>query len=121
MLFTVLTLAQMFHVMAIRLDRESLFARGPYTNPTLFWAVIATLLLQGALIYVPGLRDVFELKPLEYWHLLVALALASIIFWTVEAEKWALRRKEPATRADPASKSKRLQRSGRRSKKNILP
>ena len=65
MLFTVLTLGQMFHVMAIRLERESLFTRGPYTNPALFWAVIATIVLQGALIYVPFLQDLFELQPLD--------------------------------------------------------
>jgi Ca2+-transporting ATPase len=121
MLFTVLTLAQMFHVMAIRLDRESLFARGPYTNPTLFWAVVATMLLQGALIYVPGLQHVFELRPLEYWHLLVALALASIIFWTVETEKWVQRRRERTVEAAPAPQSRDPQRSGRRSRKNMLP
>lgn len=103
MLFTILTLAQVFHVMAIRLDRESLFTRGPYSNPFLFWAVVATVLLQGALIYVPGLRDVFELRPLEYWHLLVALALASLIFWTVETEKWARRRRERTAEVTPAS------------------
>ena len=65
MLFTVLTLGQMFHVMAIRLERESLFTRGPYTNPYLFWAVIATIVLQGALIYVPFLQDLFELQALD--------------------------------------------------------
>jgi P-type Ca2+ transporter type 2C len=91
MLFTVLTLSQMFHVMAIRLERESLFTRGPYTNPHLFWAVIATIILQGALIYVPFLRDLFELKPLDYRQVLVAFALASIIFWVIELQKWVLR------------------------------
>jgi Ca2+-transporting ATPase len=91
MLFTVLTLGQMFHVMAIRLDRESLFTRGPYTNRPLFWAVVATIVLQGALIYVPFLQDLFELQPLDYWHILVAFALASIIFWVIEAQKWVLR------------------------------
>ena len=94
MLFTVLTLGQMFHVMAIRLERESLFTRGPYTNPYLFWAVIATIVLQGALIYVPFLQDLFELKALDYWHILMAFALASTIFWVIEVQKWVLRRRD---------------------------
>ncbi len=94
MLFTVLTLGQMFHVMAIRLDRESLFTRGPYTNPYLFWAVIATILLQGALIYVPFLQNLFELQPLDLWHILLAFALSSIIFWVIEVQKWVLRWRE---------------------------
>ena len=41
MLFTVLTISQMFHVMAIRLDRESLFTAGRSPTRLLFWAVIA--------------------------------------------------------------------------------
>ena len=94
MLFTVLTLGQMFHVMAIRLDRESLFTRGPYTNPYLFWAVLATILLQGALIYVPFLQDLFQLQALNLWHILVAFALSSIIFWVIEVQKWVLRWRE---------------------------
>jgi Ca2+-transporting ATPase len=94
MLFTVLTLGQMFHVMAIRLDRESLFTRGPYTNPYLFWAVLATILLQGALIYVPFLQDLFQLQALNLWHILMAFALSSIIFWVIEVQKWVLRWRE---------------------------
>ncbi len=94
MLFTVLTFGQLFHVMAIRSDRESLFARGPYTNPVLFWAVLGTILLQIALMYTPGLRGVFELEPLTYWQVLLALGLASLIFWAIEAVKWVGRNRE---------------------------
>ncbi len=97
MLFTVLTLGQMFHVMAIRLERESLFTRGPFTNPHLFWAVMATIVLQFALIYIPFLQDLFELKPLDYWHILLAFALASIIFWVIEVQKWVLRWRDRAS------------------------
>jgi Ca2+-transporting ATPase len=105
MLFTVLTLGQMFHVMAIRLERESLFSRGPFTNPYLFWAVIATIILQGCLIYVPFLQDLFELKPLDYWHVLLAFALASIIFWVIEVQKWVLRRRDRSAGLTPTQGS----------------
>jgi len=94
MLFTVLTFAQLFHVMAIRSDRESLFARGPYSNPVLFWAVLGTMLLQIALTYLPGLRGVFDLEPLAYWEMLLALGSASLIFWAIETVKWATRMRE---------------------------
>ena len=96
MLFTVLTLSQMFHVMAIRLDRESLFVAGPLSNPLLFGAVILTLLLQFALIYVPFLQDLFGTTALSLSHLLIAFALSSIIFWVIEAQKWFERRREKA-------------------------
>ncbi|OPZ75217.1 MAG: Calcium-transporting ATPase [Actinobacteria bacterium ADurb.Bin444] len=94
MLFTVLTLSQMFHVMAVRLDRESLFVAGPLSNPLLFGAVILTLLLQFALIYVPFLQDVFDTVALSVSHLLIAFALSSIIFWMIEMQKWLERRRE---------------------------
>jgi Ca2+-transporting ATPase len=99
MLFTVLTISQMFHVMAIRLDRESLFAAGPYSNRALFWAVIATLVLQGGLIYVPFLQGLFETRALDLWHLLIAFALSSVIFWVIEIQKWVLRWRERSTGA----------------------
>lgn len=96
MLFTVLTLSQMFHVMAIRLDRESLFTVGPLSNPLLFGAVILTLLLQFALIYLPFLQDIFGTTALSVSHLLIAFALSSIIFWVVEGHKWLIRKRETA-------------------------
>ncbi len=94
MLFTVLTFGQLFHAMAIRSDRESLFTRGPYSNRVLFWAVMGTVLLQIALTYTPVLQEVFELQPLTVWQVFLALGLASLIFWAIEASKWVQRWRE---------------------------
>ena len=94
MLFTVLTISQMFHVMAIRLDRESLFKAGPFSNQLLFGAVIVTILLQFALIYVPFLQNVFGTQALSLTHILIAFALSSLIFWVIEAQKWVIRRRD---------------------------
>jgi Ca2+-transporting ATPase len=96
MLFTVLTISQMFHVMAIRLDRESLFRAGMLSNPALTGAVIMTILLQFALMYVPFLQDVFGTQALDLAHVLIAFALSSTIFWIIEAQKWVMR-----SRMDP--------------------
>ncbi len=97
MLFTVLTISQMFHVMAIHLDRESLFKVGPYTNRPLFWAVFATLGLQAVLIYVPFMQDLFGMQALDVWHILIAFGLSSVIFWVIETQKWVLRWRERTT------------------------
>jgi Ca2+-transporting ATPase len=102
MLFTVLTFGQLFHVMAIRSDRESLFTRGPYSNPVLFWAVVGTVLLQMVLIYTPVLQGVFELQPLTYWQVLLAFGLASLIFWAIESLKYLGRRRERGRAAGPS-------------------
>jgi Ca2+-transporting ATPase len=100
-LFTVLTFEQMFHVMAIRQDRESWFKAGPYSNRILFWAVLATLLLQGALIYVPFLQGIFGTQALDYRHMIIAFAVSSLIFWIIEVQKWVWRRTERT--ADPVA------------------
>jgi Ca2+-transporting ATPase len=92
MLFTVLTFFQMFHVLAIRLDRESVFTTSPRSNPLLYGAVALTLLLQFALIYVPFLQNVFGTQALSATEILIAMAVSSAILWIIEVQKWVLRR-----------------------------
>ena len=92
MVFTVLTLAQMFHVLAIRSERESLLRQGIGTNLPLLGAVVLTFLLQLALIYVPWLNAIFKTAPLTAGELVYCLAISSLVFVAVEIEKWAVRR-----------------------------
>jgi Ca2+-transporting ATPase len=91
MVFTVLTLSQMGHVLAIRQERESLFRAGLLSNRLLFGAVVLTVLLQFALVYVPFLQDIFGTQNLDATHILIAVALSTVIFWVIEIQKWALR------------------------------
>ncbi len=104
MLFTVLTLSQMFHVLAIRQERQSLFRAGLLSNPLLLGAVVLTILLQFALVYVPLLQDVFGTQALDWSHILVAFALSTTIFWVIEIQKWisrTLRHKQEGGLAGP--------------------
>ena len=64
MVFTVLTFAQLFHVMAIRSDRESLFTIGLTSNMPMLGAVGLGAVLQLAVIYVPALNQVLKTQPL---------------------------------------------------------
>jgi Ca2+-transporting ATPase len=59
MVFTVLTLSQMGHVLAIRTEKESLFSVGIFSNPLLVFAVLLTFSLQMATIYVSALNPIF--------------------------------------------------------------
>ena len=59
MVFTVLTFAQMFHVLGIRSERESLWRIGVASNRPLLFAVLATCGLQIAVLYVPWLQPIF--------------------------------------------------------------
>jgi Ca2+-transporting ATPase len=92
MVFTVLTLSQMGHVLAIRSERESLFSQGLFSNKLLLGAVLLTFGLQMAVLYVPVLQPIFKTEALSRDELLFCLALSSIVFIMVEIEKWMRRR-----------------------------
>ncbi len=91
MVFTVLTLSQMGHVLAIRSERDSLFAQGVLSNKPLLGAIAVTFLLQMATIYVPWLNPIFNTEPLSTAELGLCLALSTIVFFLVELEKWMVR------------------------------
>ena len=92
MVFTVLTLSQMGHVLAIRSETSSLFSMGLFTNPMLLFAVLLTFLLQMATIFVPALNPIFKTTALSLQELVQCLALSSVVFFAVEIEKWLVRR-----------------------------
>ncbi|MGD9851176.1 MAG: cation-translocating P-type ATPase [Nitrospirales bacterium] len=92
MVFTVLTLSQMGHVLAIRSEQESCIQRGPLSNPLLLGAVLLTFALQMATVYVPFLNPIFHTMPLTINQLGLCLILSTIVFFAVELEKWVRRR-----------------------------
>ena len=86
--FTVLALGQIFHVMAIHAgDRKSFFRVWFSGNRFMLYAVISTLVLQLAVIYLPFLQNIFETFPLRLPELLVGVVIASVILFAVEIEK----------------------------------
>ncbi len=99
MVFTVLTLSQMAHVLAVRSETESLFRLGLWSNRSLLGAVLLTFGLQLATIYVPLLNPIFKTEALSLAELLLCLGASAVVFIAVEFEKLWLRRK----RQTPAS------------------
>jgi Ca2+-transporting ATPase len=91
MVFTVLTLAQMAHVLAIRSERESLFTQGLASNLPLLGAVTLTFVLQLATIYVPFLNPIFKTAPLTLFELGLCLFASFLVFIVVEIEKALIR------------------------------
>ena len=87
MVFTVLTLAQMAHLMAIRSERESLFSQGLMSKRPLLAAVLLTLVLQLATIYLPPLQPIFHTQALPAADLALCFGLAALVFVAVEIEK----------------------------------
>ncbi len=100
MLFTVLTMSQMGHAMAVRSDSESLFSLGFRTNKPLLGAVLLTLALQLLVVYWGPLQTVFGTEALSTLELGIALGAATIVFWAVEVEKFFRRRRATPSEAE---------------------
>lgn len=96
MVFTVLTLSQMAHVLAIRSETESLWRLGLGSNRPLLGAVLLTFALQMATIYVPVLNPIFKTEPLSLLELLICIGASAVVLVAVEIEKVWLRRKRQA-------------------------
>lgn len=92
MVFSVLCLSQLGHVLAIRSEKESLFKIGLFSNKVLLFSVIFSVFLQLAIIYLPIFNKVFHTQPLSLQELIITFALSTIVFITVEIEKFIKRR-----------------------------
>jgi len=89
MVFTTLCLSQMGNALAIRSDKYSLFSIGVFSNPALISAVLLTFGLQLAVVYVPFLQTIFQTVALSPLELAICLGASTLVFWAVEAVKWA--------------------------------
>jgi Ca2+-transporting ATPase len=96
MVFTVLSLAQLSHVSAIRSDQEYIYKKGFFSNKPLAGAVILTFILQLAIIYLPVCNDLFKTQPLTISELLICIAVSALVFHAVELEKWTKKKKRRA-------------------------
>lgn len=97
MVFTTLTLSQMAHVLAIRSERRSLLTIGLLSNKPLLGAVSLTVVLQLGIVYLSSLQSIFKTVALPFPDLILTVVVSSIIFWSVELEKWGKRRRTNAS------------------------
>src|SRR3989337_2806551 len=94
LVFYVLTIFQVFHVLAIRVERKSVFTEGFFRNRHLIIAVLLAVGLQLMVIYVPTFQLAFKTLPLTAGELLLATLIGSSVFFAVELEKWLRRRRQ---------------------------
>ena len=92
MAFTVLGLTQMGHVLAIRSEKKSLFSIGLFSNLYVLGAVLLTIGLQMMCLYVPSFNRMLKTVPLSSRELSICFAVSSVVFISVEIEKWFRRR-----------------------------
>ena len=88
MVFSILAFSQLGHVMAIRSERQFLFQQGLLSNIPLLGAVLLTVLLQMAVIYLPFANKLFKTEPLSLSELLICFAASTLVFHAVELEKY---------------------------------
>jgi Ca2+-transporting ATPase len=93
MVFTVLSLSQLAHILAIRREKELIFFKHLLTNPSLLVSVSATFFLQLAVLYVPFANDILKTAPLTFQELTICIMGAAVVFHAVEIEKMIRNRK----------------------------
>ncbi len=90
MAFTTLVLVQLFNIFNARSDATSAF-RSLLTNKWVWLAILLSLLLQVAVVYLPLLESAFSTVPLRIIDWLLCLVVASTVLWGRELTKLVMR------------------------------
>ncbi len=93
MIFTVLCFSQIGQVFATRSSTESFFKMKLLSNRLLLGMAGAVALAQLAAIYVPFMNNFVYTLPLPIVDLIIAIAASSVVFWAIEIQKLARRRR----------------------------
>jgi Ca2+-transporting ATPase len=91
MAFTTLVLFQMFNVFNNRSPTRSAFSLA-YRNPLLWGAVLLSILLQVAVVYIPTMQRAFQTTALSAGDWAVAFVIGSTVLIVVEIAKFFIRR-----------------------------
>jgi Ca2+-transporting ATPase len=86
MAFTTLVFFSLFAVLSARSDERSAFV-GLFSNPWLWGAVLLSLVLQAAVIYIPFLQQAFSTVSLSADDWLRCAAVGSSVLWLRELSK----------------------------------
>ena len=81
LIFTLVVISLMFNAFNWRSEKSSVFSLGLFTNRSLIYAVLSTVLLQLAAIYIPILQTAFRTVPLSLsdWGIIIPLASTTLI------------------------------------------
>jgi Ca2+-transporting ATPase len=85
--FVVLSCSQLFHAFNCRSQTVSLFRLGVFTNSKLVLAAAISFALQMAVVYIPGVSDLFRTEPLRFFDWVLVVAISSLPLWAMEIYK----------------------------------
>jgi len=90
--FVVLSFSELLRAYTTRSERFSIFQLGPFSNRYMQYAVLASIVLLLAVIYIPFLNPIFDTLPLAWldWAEIVPLMLVPSV--AAEITKFVLRR-----------------------------
>jgi Ca2+-transporting ATPase len=91
-LFTTLVLSQLAVAVATRSEENPIWRLNPFTNRSMVLAVVLTIALQLAVIYLPLANTIFDTQPLEPVELALSFGLALLTLIIVEIWKAVARR-----------------------------
>lgn len=88
---TVVTFAQIFYLLNCRSLRDTIFAQGVFSNPTIFVGAGILLLLHVCFMYLPPLQSLFGSVALDARSWGVALLVGFCVLPIISVEKWLRR------------------------------
>lgn len=90
--FTTMAVFQLWNVFNMRSAHESMFTLGLRSNQFVLWAVILSLGLQFAVLYLPALQNIFRTEPLGVYEWMLIGLVSSSVFVAIELYKVLYRR-----------------------------
>jgi Ca2+-transporting ATPase len=92
LLFTTLIFAQLALAVSVRSEESSIFRMGFFTNRSMVIAVVLTIVLQLAVVYLPFFQTIFSTTALPLADFGIALLASLAIIRAVEVWKWVWRK-----------------------------
>ncbi|WP_080873911.1 cation-transporting P-type ATPase [Oceanobacillus timonensis] len=93
-----IVIAQLFHVFNVRNERHFAFNKDFFSNKIAFMLAGVLIVLQFMVTYIPFLRNVFDLYPIEAKYWIYPFVIGIMTFIIIEIEKY-ITRKITAARA----------------------
>ncbi len=90
--FTTIVMFELFIAFACRDERATLLEVGVFSNWSLILAILSSLILQIAVIYIPALQPLFKTVPLSLHDWVIILIISSTAFFAMEITKILQRR-----------------------------
>ncbi|MEM5793461.1 MAG: HAD-IC family P-type ATPase [Candidatus Aenigmatarchaeota archaeon] len=90
--FLTLSISQLFNAMNCRSFTESIFKIGFFKNKYLVGGIIASLLAQFAVVYIPSLNRIFQTTPISITDWILVIIVSSLVFVFFELGKYLMRK-----------------------------